>query len=388
MNLRSAVLPLALAVVVGVAACSTEQSTDAAPSTSTSTSTSSSPGTIRTADGQAVVDQLVAAGAPAAVIELRDGDAEWQGSAGVVDRSDDARASADDPVRIASITKSMVAAVVLQLVDERRLTLETDVDEILPGLLPKAVTIRQLLNHTSGLPNYLDSLVPPDAQGLVDAADNTYTDAQLIDIALAEPWPLEPGAEFSYSNTNYVVLGEIVAALDDRSLADSLRTRVFEPLGMNSTTYPTAADMPGGGLHGYIVEGGTYSDITDFDPSIWSASAAVVSTVGDVNTFFRGLFDETMLPRELVTEMQQVTPSGYGLGLLVGGDACNPGAAELVFGQRGNGFGYRTLSFSTPDGGRQVTLGWTASAIDPASDPLEQTALNGLITGLAATCPA
>lgn len=359
------------------------ESTPPAPQTTTSAA-----GTIRTEDAQTVVDALVAQGAPAAVIELRDGTSEWQGAAGVVERGSAEQASANDPIRIASITKSMVAAVVLQLVAEGTLELDTRIDEVLPGLLPKPVTIRQLLDHTSGLPNYLDALVPPDAQGLLDAAATAYTDDRLLQTALAEPWPLEPGAEFDYSNTNYIVLGMVVDELDGVSIAESLRQRIFEPLSLDSTSYPTEPQMPAGALHGYILEADNYVDITEFDPSVWSASAAVISTVGDINTFFRALYDETLLPRALVEQMQALTPSGYGLGLLVGGDACNPGAAELVYGQRGNGFGYRTLSFSSPDGQRQVTLGWTASAIDPSADPLEQTALNGLVTGLTATCPA
>ncbi|WP_231912606.1 serine hydrolase domain-containing protein, partial [Rhodococcus sp. EPR-157] len=162
MNLRSAALPLAATLVLVSCAAG---STTPAPQPTTSTVS-----TIRTVDAQTVVDALVAEGAPAAVIELRDGTSEWQGAAGVVERGSTEQASANDPIRIASITKSMVAAVVLQLVAEGTLELDTNIDEVLPGLLPKPVTIRQLLDHTSGLPNYLDSLVPPDAQGLLDAA--------------------------------------------------------------------------------------------------------------------------------------------------------------------------------------------------------------------------
>ncbi|WP_338887624.1 serine hydrolase [Rhodococcus sovatensis] len=220
MNLRSAALPLAAALVL--VSCAAE-STPPAPQTT------SAVGTIRTEDAQTVVDALVTQGAPAAVIELRDGTSEWQGAAGVVERGSEEHASANDPIRIASITKSMVAAVVLQLVAEGALELETRIDEVLPGLLPKPVTIRQLLDHTSGLPNYLDSLVPPDAQGLLDAADTEYTDDQLLQTALAKPWPLEPGAEFDYSNTNYVVLGMVVDELDGVIIAESLRQRIFEP---------------------------------------------------------------------------------------------------------------------------------------------------------------
>jgi D-alanyl-D-alanine carboxypeptidase len=83
---------------------------------------------------------------------------------------------------------------------------------------------------------------------------------------------------------------------------------------------------------------------------------------------------------------QSAPVSGYGLGLLVGGDACDPAAGARIYGQRGNGFGYRSLAFSSPDGQRQVTLAWTASSVDPRSDPLEKPAQVALIAGLAATC--
>ncbi|MDI9893470.1 serine hydrolase domain-containing protein [Rhodococcus sp. IEGM 1381] len=356
------------------------------PSAVQATTTTTSSGNIRTDYVQAALDALVDTGSVAAVAQVRDGENSWSGAAGLVERDGTEAASADDPVRIASITKSMVAAVLLQLVDEGKLQLDQQVDELLPGLLPKPVTVRQLLDHTSGIPDYLVGF--DSAEQIAARSADSVTDDELISQALAMPWTTEPGQEFSYSNTNYVLLGRIIVEVDSKSIGQSLRDRVFDPLQMNDTTYPTDAAIADDALHGYVAENGTYTDVTDFDAGIWSSGAAVVSTVGDMNTFFRALFDGTLLPQNLIDEMQVVTPTGYGLGLLLGGDACNPGSGELVFGQRGNGFGYRTFAFSSPDGQRQVSLAWTAAAPNPAVDPLEQPATEALIAGLTSTCPA
>ncbi|MDV8021342.1 serine hydrolase domain-containing protein [Rhodococcus sp. IEGM 1330] len=373
---------LTVATSLLVSGCS---STDE-PSAVEPTATAPSSGSIKTDDVQAALDAMVDAGSVAAVAQVRDGENSWSGAAGLVERGGTEAASADDPVRIASVTKSMVAAVVLQLVDEGKVQLDHQVDELLPGLLPKPVTIRQLLDHTSGIPNYLVGF--DSAEQIASRSTDSVTDDELISQALAMPWTTEPGQEFSYSNTNYVLLGRIIAELDGKTIAQSLQDRVFDPLQMTDTTYPTDAAIADDALHGYVVENETYTDVTDFDASIWSSSAAVVSSVADLNTFFRALFDGTLIPQNLIDEMQVVTPTGYGLGLLLGLDACNPGSGELVFGQRGNGFGYRTFALSSPDGERQVSLAWTTAAPTPAMDPLEQPATEALIAGLASTCPA
>lgn len=357
-----------------------------APSAVETTTTAPSSGSIRTDGVQAALDAMVDAGSVAAVAQVRDGESSWSGAAGLVERDGTEPASAEDPVRIASVTKPMVAAVILQLVDEGKLQLDEQVDELLPGLLPKPVTVRQLLDHTSGLPDYLSGF--DSAAAIASRSGDVVTDDEHIAEALAQPWPTEPGTEFVYSNTNYVVLGRIAAQIDGKSIGQSLQDRIFDPLDMTDTDYPTDDAIADDALHGYVLEDGTYTDVTDYDASIWSSGAAVVSTMGDLNTFFRALFDGTLIPQNLIDEMQVVTPSTYGLGLLLGGDACNPGSGELVFGQHGNGFGYGTLSFSSPDGDRQVSLAWTSAAPDPATDPLFQYASNALIAGLESTCPA
>jgi D-alanyl-D-alanine carboxypeptidase len=356
------------------------------PSAVEPTTTTPSSGTIKTDDVQAALDALVDAGSVAAVAQVRDGEDSWSGAAGLVERDGTEAASAEDPVRIASVTKAMVAAVVLQLVDEGKLELDQQVDELLPGVLPKPVTVRQLLDHTSGVPDYFTGF--DSAEQIAARATDAVTDDELIDRAVSMPWTSEPGQEFGYANTNYVLLGQIVADLDGKSIGQSLQDRIFDPLEMTDSTYPTDSTLDPDALHGYVLGNGTYTDVTDYDASIWSSGAAVVSTVADMNTFFRALFDGTLIPQNLIDEMQVVTPSTYGLGLLLGGDACNPGSGELVFGNRGNGFGYRTYAFSSPDGQRQVSLAWTTAGSNPAADPLEQPATEALIAGLTSTCPA
>ncbi|KQU54050.1 hypothetical protein ASG84_23775 [Rhodococcus sp. Leaf278] len=184
----------------------------------------------------AALDALGDAGSVAAVAQVRDGESSWSGAAGLVERGATEPASADDPVRIASVTKAMVAAVVLQLVDEGTMQLDQPVDELLPGLLTKPVTVRQLLDHTSGIPDYLVGF--DSADQISSRATTAVTDDQLIAQALAMPWTSEPGQGFSYSNTNYVVLGKIVADLDGKSVGQSLQDRIFDPLDMTATTYP------------------------------------------------------------------------------------------------------------------------------------------------------
>ncbi len=371
-----------------VAGCSSPPPNPSATTTTATASDSPAAEEIPTAELSAALDALVEAGAPAAVVQVRNGEDEWSGAAGEMTAEGGGAAVADSTFRIASITKSMVATVILQIVDEGALTLDDDVEETLPGILPPSITIRQLLNHTSGLPDYVDAFVPSTVQGIADGASNTYTDDQLIAAALEQPTPHEPGAAFTYSNTNYVVLGKIIEKLDGKSIADSLLERIFNPLSMSSTTYPVGAVMPPGSLSGYLSDEEGLIDVTKYEPSIWSSGGAIISTVGDVNRFFRALFDGTLLPAELVNEMQETSDSGYGLGVLSGGDACDPAAETLVFGQRGNGFGYSSLSLSSADGQRQVTLAWNATAADPAKDPLTEISSAAIVAGLAATCPA
>ncbi|MEK8069367.1 serine hydrolase domain-containing protein [Rhodococcoides navarretei] len=139
-----------------VSGCSSTDEPSAVKPTTTPSS-----GSIRIDDVQAALDAMVDAGSVAAVAQVRDGEDSWSGAAGLVELNGTEPASAENPVRIASVTKAMVAAVVLQLVDEGKLELDQQVDELLPGLLPRPVTVRQLLDHTSGVPTISPASTQP-----------------------------------------------------------------------------------------------------------------------------------------------------------------------------------------------------------------------------------
>lgn len=332
----------------------------------------------------AAMEALKDAGAEAVVVDLRNGDDHVTAATGTADG--ETAADADAPMRIASITKSMTATVIMQLVEEGALSLDTAVDELLPGLLdaPSPVTVEQLLNHTSGLPDYFGLLVPDLAsyQALADSTVDLAPTA-LVETAQSVPWTSPPGETFAYSNTNYVVLDLVAEAVTGERMPALLEARIFEPLGLEHTAYPDDSALPEGALRGSVSDGGTPLDTSIAPPAIWGAGAAVISTVGDVTLFFQALFGGDLVSAESVALMQDVGPEGYGLGLLAGGDACS---TELVYGQRGNGVGYRAMAFGSPDGERFVTIGWTGGGFDPASDPTLAAGNALLATALATTC--
>lgn len=338
----------------------------------------------------AAVRSLVDAGAVAAVAQVRDGDATIEAAAGSTSTGGSEPAQADQPVRIASVTKSMVAVVVLQLVNEGLLTLDDVVQDRLPGVLtaaPEPIRLATLLDHTSGVPNYLDAVDRNSVASIVRGANEKFTDAQLVAASQTLPWGKI--GSFGYSNTNYVLAGMIIEKVTGRDVAENLRERLFTPLEMTSTTYPTTATMPAHGLSGYLLDGDERTDVTDYDPSLWSSSGAVVSTVGDLNVFFRALWQGRVVPAALVEQMRKTGRSSYGDGILARADACQAipfVGLRKVYGQRGNGFGYKTMAFSSPDGVRQVTLAWTTTAADPADDSLEKVAQAALDAGLKTTC--
>ena len=266
----------------------------------------------------------------------------------------------------------MVATVVLQLVDEGRLGLDDDVRGYLPGLLPYAetVTVRQLLDHTSGLPNHVGTLFAPSGEEYVRDVQrhrfSSYPPVELVRIATRQPLLHHPGTAWRYSNTNYVLAGLLVEKVTGRPLEGELRRRIFVPAGMRATSVPQASPvLAGPHLRGYVVRPGRpHLDATVFHPSVWWAAGSVVSTNADLNRFFRALSDGTLLPPERLAEMR--TPGlpeagGYALGLMgtAVGAGCVAVPGGVLWGNKGNVFGYRTELWSSADGSRQVSVSYT-----------------------------
>src|SRR2546430_1891528 len=193
----------------------------------------------REAELQRALDQVVAAGAPGAVLLVREGDRTIRLRSGYGNLKPRTPMRAGDRFRVGSITKTFVATVALQLVGERKLALEDNVERWLPGVVPngKRITVRHLLNHTSGLFDY-----GGDRTFVAEAFRHPlkdWTPRQIVAIATAHKPRFAPGAGWSYSNTNYYVLGLIVEAATKHSLASELRQRIFAPFRLKATSFPT-----------------------------------------------------------------------------------------------------------------------------------------------------
>ncbi|MBH1933857.1 beta-lactamase family protein [Streptomyces sp. AV19] len=320
---------------------------------------------------QHTLDALVAAGAPSAVAEVRDGDTVHRLASGLADPGAHDPARPADRFRAGSVTKSFVATVVLQLVAEHRIGLDDPIGRHLPGLVPDGtdgapVTVRQLLDHTSGIHNYTDEYRGNLATSLRGAQRDHRTPREVIAEALRAPRKFTPGAPgaWEYSNTNYVVLALLIEKVTHHSLGREIDRRIVRPLRLRDTYVPTTDRLTGGRhLRGYEVfpKETAATDFTDFSPTFFWGPGSIVSTTADLNRFFRALSGGRLLPPHLWREMTTWHEMGgerkdrrYGLGLESNAGYC-PGE-EPVRGHTGSVPGYNTYSFTTADGRRQVTL--------------------------------
>ncbi|MGW1076918.1 serine hydrolase domain-containing protein [Streptomyces sp. NPDC002537] len=341
---------------------------------------------------QKSLDAVVAEGVPGAIAEVRDGDKVWRGSSGVADLADGRRAQAGDRFRAGSVTKSFVSTVVLQLVAEGKAGLDDPIGRHLPGLVPDGtngapVTVRQLLGHTSGIPNYTDVLRrEPDP--IRTLQHSHHTPRELVDMAVKEKRSFNPGdpGKWEYSNTNYVVLAMLIEKATGGTLAHEIDRRIVRPLHLTGTSVPTSARLTGRHLNGYEKIPGetTTTDFTDFSPTAFWGPGNLVSTTTDLNRFYRALSGGKLLPPHLWREMNTLhdTDRGpdrkYGLGLESNTGYC-PGE-PAVWGHTGSVPGYNTFSFTTADGKRQISL---ALSMDMFKTPeADKAALKVLSTAL------
>jgi D-alanyl-D-alanine carboxypeptidase len=315
------------------------------------------------------VDRAVAAGVPGVIVLARDGRRSVRLAGGSARLAPRQAMRVGDRFRIGSLTKTYLSTVVLQLVAERRLALEDTVERWLPGMVPNgaAITLRQLLDHHSGLFDYFNDprVLQPYLAGDLGHA---YTPQELVAVAVAHPPLFAPGARppafptgrnVAYSNTNYVLLGLVVERATGRSIATELRRRIFAPLRLRATSFPSGQAIPGRHAHGYFFAArGRPLDATATSPTHSWAAGAIVSTAADVATFYRALLSGRLLPRRSLRAMLTVT-DGYGLGIGV-----NPLAECAVrWGHEGEVGGYNSVAVSTRGGRRQLVLLYNAHSL-------------------------
>jgi D-alanyl-D-alanine carboxypeptidase len=308
------------------------------------------------------LDALVAAGVPGALVLVRDGDRTIRLAAGYGNLARRTPMQSSDRFRIGSETKTFVATVVLQLVGERKLALADTVERWLPGLVPGGgtISVRQLLNHTSGLFDYAEDKM---VERQLDNPMKVWAPRRLVAIATAHAPLFSPGARWSYSNTGYILLGLIVEKASGKSLGAELRERIFAPLRLRATSLDTRPQIAGRHAHGYTrYRKSRLTDISVVSPSLFWAAGAIVSTADDLLRFHRALFRGRLLHPRLLAAMKTTVPvtpqQRYGLGLIVSRYV----RCGVFFGHGGETFGYETFTDSRSDGKRDLVIAVNADS--------------------------
>ncbi|MFE3648439.1 serine hydrolase domain-containing protein [Streptomyces sp. NPDC059152] len=338
--------------------------------TGTARSSVPSSGASRPAATAAALHRLVADGAPgAAVLVTWDGRlaASRFSAVGVADLRSGRKMGRLDRFRAGSLTKTLVATVVLQLVGEGRLGLDDRVADHLPPGVPRTgaggandlrrVTIRQLLDHTSGLFNYTtDAHLAEQLSGAGFPAHryDRYTPVELLRIALGHPPTAAPGARYAYSNTNYLVLGLVIQGVTDHPYADELRRRILAPFGLRGTSFPgNSPALPAPHGRGYSRIDGHRVDSTAFNPSRAGAAGEMITTLVDLNHFFAALLGgELLAPRQMAQlRSERATGGAYGLGVYATRLPCG----VTVWGHNGDINGSYAQTAGTADGRHLVS---------------------------------
>lgn len=330
-----------------------------------------------------VLEEIVESGITGITLRVRDERGEWVGSAGSSRLGGAEKPPTDGHVRIGSSTKTFVATLVLQLVAEGRFELDAPVADHLPGFeLDRRITVRMLLQHTSGIFNftgeyYEDGTVVPGIPATTagkEWADNrfrTYSPEELARLALSRPARFEPGTDWSYSNTNYVLARLLIEQVTGRSITEEARRLILEPLGLSGTVVPTTqteiAEPHAHAYYRYEDAGEERTvDVTELNPSWISSGGDMISTSRDLSTFVSALVGGRLLPAGLLAEMCTPRPTpipgmGYGLGVFVQ----ETGRGGTVINHNGGAAGHAALMYSTPDGGTTMTA--TLNYVDDAA---------------------
>ena len=309
----------------------------------------------------AELEAVVATGLPGAVAVA----SGWEGAAGLANVETREALTPAHRFRVGSVTKTFVAALVLQLVGEGALELDGGAEPIVGG-----VTVRQLLNHTSGIPDYIDDLVEFFEPYREDPRHRfELRPREVLALALEKPRLFPAGEGWSYSSTGYTALGLLVEHVTGATLRDELKRRIFDPLGLDATDLPDDQPHASGLARGYLpadnplIPSAEVLDATEVDFSSW-AGGGIVSTGGDLSRFLQALLGGELLPTGARAELLNTVPSaweesdGYGLGIEVMTSLMgkSPSPCGAAWGHLGFGLGYTTIALASEDGERQVVV--------------------------------
>ncbi|WP_141578434.1 serine hydrolase [Actinomadura sp. WMMA1423] len=320
---------------------------------------------------RATLDATRDAGMYGLFSEARDGSTRWRGAAGTADVRTGRPVTPDMRHRVGSITKSFVATAILQQVELGRVDLDAPVARYLPGVLPGRLgdqtTVRMLLGHTSGIGDYVFAAFPSLRELSPDSLDEfrfrRVGPAQLIAWGLKAPRTGEPGERWSYSNTNYIIAGELLEKVTGTKAEKYITKNVIRKAGLKHTYFPSTPWIPG--PHSRMYES-LYQhvqpprDYSAFDMGWAGTAGALVSTTDDLNRFYRRLLTGGLVGPAALAQMQRTVPvkdadgnvlMNYGLGLYSLDLPCG-----RFWGHDGAVFGAGTQSLSSAGGERQVSF--------------------------------
>ncbi|EST35579.1 hypothetical protein N566_17575 [Streptomycetaceae bacterium MP113-05] len=350
----------------------------------------------RHAPTQQAMEELVErARVPGALARAEDTAGVWRGEAGVADRVTGRIRRPGDRFRIGSITKTFVATVLLQLEAEGRLDLDDPVSVHLPGVLHghghdgRRVTVRQLLNHTSGVYDFTsdaDFRTRYTGRAFRVHRLDSRTPRELVRLAMRHRPLFAPGTDWAYSNTNYLLAGMIVESVTGRAYAQQVEERVLRPLALRRTSLPgtsPALPRPHGRAYSTLYRGrpggggraAPVRDVTVLNPSMAGASGEMISTTGDLVAFYRELLGGRLLPGEQLAEMTDTVPTGegtsgradrYGLGIR----ALELSCGTTVWGHGGDIHGSLTTAAATRDGAHATAFNVNADWVPRGGEKL------------------
>ncbi|MEF2979305.1 serine hydrolase domain-containing protein [Subtercola sp. YIM 133946] len=370
---RPSRLALTTALVVFtclLAGCASPTPTSTATSSTSltaSTPTASAyPADTATAIRNAATTVMTANNIPGAIVLLQTPEGRFEEPLGVSDKATNAPLAIDDHLRIGSITKTMTVTLVLQLVDQKKVDLDTPARAYLPELPEtwKDVTVRQLAEMRSGIPSYTGT--PTFDKEFLADSKRQFTPAELL--AMVEPLSLlfTPGTNFDYSNTNTVILGQLIERISGTPYASAMQN-LFDSAGLAHTTYAeAAAAFTDPRAQGYtnLTADGTEADATEWNASWAQAAGAAASTAGDLETWLHELTTGSLLSPQTQKERLSMinipgnpTGTGYGLGIL---------ATNGWTGHSGDLPGYSSTMYARDDGSVLIVLTTTNILVNRA----------------------
>ncbi|MER5228274.1 serine hydrolase domain-containing protein [Streptomyces flaveus] len=307
----------------------------------------------------------------------------WYGTTGQADLTTGRAARPDDKFRAGSVTKAFVATVVLQLWTERRVELNAPIGHYLPGLLPSdfaRITVTQLLNHTSGIPDHQGIPDPSTPEAALRHRFDRWTPHEWVRTVTHGPLKFRPGTKQEYRGINYVLLALLIEKLTGQRYGEAIGCRVLRPLGLTRTLLP--GDDPrlhGPHVHGYLrMTDGSLRDATVYNPSSTWGEGELVSTVDDLFCFQQALFCGDLLPPRAMDKLctlppaevrmlKDGSPARYSMGLQT---ATVNGVT--FWGKTGEMYGYRTRVFSTLDLRLRFVLSYTPTPLTTDEDMINR----------------